>query len=110
MADDDPSLGQLFDSILYEAMTRRGVVMTTLVASFALAVRPIAAETIITGQAGLTAGEIRIRTSDGHIPAYRARPEQGLAAPVVLVVHEIFGVHEHIKDICRRLAKLGYVA
>jgi carboxymethylenebutenolidase len=110
MGDHDRSLGQLSNSISHATMTRRGFVMTTLAAGFALAVRPIACDTITTDQAGLTAGEIQIRTSDGHIPAYRARPAQGSAVAVVLVVHEIFGVHEHIKDICRRFAKLGYLA
>jgi carboxymethylenebutenolidase len=65
---------------------------------------------ITTDETGLTTGEIRIRTADGHIPAYRAKPKKGSAFPLVLVVQEIFGVHEHIKDVCRRLAKLGYVA
>ncbi len=91
-------------------LTRRGFVTIGLAAGLALAVRPIAAETITTDEAGLTAGEIRIRTDDGDIPAYRAKPAQERPVPVVLVVHEIFGVHEHIKDICRRLAKVGYLA
>ncbi|HJT22000.1 MAG TPA: dienelactone hydrolase family protein [Nitrospira sp.] len=91
-------------------LTRRGFVTIGLAAGFALAVRPIAAETISTDEAGLTAGEVRIRTGDGHISAYRAKPADKQRAPVVLVVHEIFGVHEHIKDVCRRLAKLGYLA
>jgi carboxymethylenebutenolidase len=47
---------------------------------------------------------------DGEVPAYRAKPADGKDLPVILVVQEIFGVHEHIKDICRRLAKLGYFA
>ena len=92
------------------AITRRGFVMATLAAGFALAVRPVSAETLTTDQTGLTAGEIQIQTTDGDIPAYRAKPEQGTSLPVVLVVQEIFGVHEHIKDICRRFAKLGYLA
>jgi len=92
------------------SLTRRGFVMATLAAGFALAVRPISAETLTTDQTGLTAGEIQIRTGDGHIPAFRARPVKGSGLPVVLVVQEIFGVHEHIKDICRRFAKLGYLA
>jgi carboxymethylenebutenolidase len=91
-------------------MTRRGFVTATLAAGFALAVRPVSAATITTNETGLTTGTIEIRTPDGKIPAYRARPEKGRAFPVVLVVQEIFGVHEHIKDVCRRLAKLGYVA
>ena len=91
-------------------ITRRGFKASTLAAGFALAVRPVAAETITTDTTGLTAGEIRIPTSDGVIPAYRAMPSQGRSLPVILVVQEIFGVHEHIKDVCRRLAKLGYLA
>ena len=110
MADHDRSPGQISHSISETTITRRGFVMATLAAGFALAVRPVSAETITTDQAGLTAGEIQIQTTDGYIPAYRARPEQGSALPVVLVVQEIFGVHEHIKDICRRFAKLGCVA
>ena len=59
---------------------------------------------------GLDAGEVSIPVSDGAIPGYRARPAAKKNAPVILVVQEIFGVHEHIKDICRRFAKLGYYA
>ena len=77
---------------------------------FALAVQPVAAQTITTDTAGLEAGEVKITTADGEIPAYRAMPRAGGPFPVVLVVQEIFGVHEHIKDVCRRLAKLGYLA
>ena len=51
-----------------------------------------------------------IPVKDGQIPAYRAMPATGKSFPVVLVVHEIFGVHEHIQDVCRRFAKLGYLA
>jgi carboxymethylenebutenolidase len=53
---------------------------------------------------------VKIPVADGQIPAYRAMPSEGGPFPVILVVQEIFGVHEHIKDICRRLAKLGYLA
>ena len=53
---------------------------------------------------------MKIPVKDGTVPAYRAAPEKGGPFPVVLVVQEIFGVHEHIKDVCRRLAKLGYYA
>ncbi len=91
--------------------TRREFVVTALAAGFALAVRPVSAQTMITTDAtGLEAGEVKIPVSDGHIPAYRAMPASGGPFPVVLVVQEIFGVHEHIKDVCRRFAKLGYVA
>jgi carboxymethylenebutenolidase len=90
--------------------TRRGFVCTTLASGFALAVRPVSAETITTDTDGLEAGEVKIPVKDGEIPAYRAMPAKGESFPTVLVVQEIFGVHEHIKDICRRLAKLGYLA
>src|SRR5581483_11126761 len=92
------------------AMTRRGFVVSALATGFALAVRPVVADMITTPSTGLHAGEIQIPTSNGRIPAYRARPVRDGAAPVVLVVQEIFGVHEHIKDVCRRLARLGYLA
>lgn len=90
--------------------TRREFVMTALAAGFALAVRPVFAETITTDTGGLTAGEAKVPVVDGEMPAYRAMPERGGPFPVVLVVQEIFGVHEHIKDLCRRLAKAGYLA
>lgn len=92
-------------------MNRRGFLVTALGAGFALAVQPVAAQTAITtDSAGLTAGEIQVPTADGNMPAYRAQPAQGSNFPVILVVQEIFGVHEYIKDTCRRLARLGYQA
>src|ERR671924_337806 len=91
--------------------SRREMLVTTLGTGFAMAVEPVAAQTVVTTDAsGLEAGEIKIKTSDGEIPAYRAMSAGGGPFPVVLVVQEIFGVHEHIKDVCRRLAKLGYLA
>lgn len=90
--------------------TRREFLMTTLATGFALAVRPVSAQTITTDTVGLEAGEVKIPVTDGAIPAYRAMPATGGPFAVVLVVQEIFGVHEHIKDICRRFAKLGYLA
>jgi carboxymethylenebutenolidase len=89
---------------------RREFVVGMLASGFALAVQPVSAETISTDASGLTAGEVKIAVKDGEIPAYRAMPASGGPFPVVLVVQEIFGVHEHIKDICRRLAKIGYLA
>jgi carboxymethylenebutenolidase len=90
---------------------RRSFLVTKLATGFALAVQPIAAQTAITTDTtGLTAGEVKIPAEGGEIPAYRAMPAKGKAFPVALVVQEIFGVHEHIKDICRRFAKLGYLA
>lgn len=90
--------------------TRREFAVTTLAAGFALSTQPVAADTIATDTTGLTAGEVKIPVKDGTIPAYRAAPDKGGPFPTVLVVQEIFGVHEHIKDVCRRLAKLGYLA
>jgi len=89
---------------------RRDFIVTVLASGFVLAVRPVSGETITTSADGLTAGEVKIPVADGAMPAYRARPSAGSRFPTVVVVPEIFGVHEHIKDICRRLAKLGYCA
>jgi carboxymethylenebutenolidase len=94
--------------------TRRQFVVTSLATGFALAVQPVSAETIKTDSKGLEAGEVKIPVKyegkEGEMPAYRAMPDKGGPFPVILVVQEIFGVHEHIKDICRRLAKAGYLA
>ena len=90
---------------------RREFVVTVLASGFALAVQPVAAQTmIVTDTKGLEAGEVKIPVKDGEMPAYRAMPATGGPFPTVLVVSEIFGVHEHIKDVCRRLAKLGFFA
>ncbi len=96
--------------LLRTQLSRRGFVAMSLATGFALAVRPVSAETITTDSKGLIAGEVKIPTQNGEIPAYRAMPATGGPFATVLVVQEIFGVHEHIKDICRRLAKLGYFA
>jgi len=104
MHDDQQNLPPVAD------FTRRGFVVTSLAAGFALAAQPVSAQTIATDTKGLEAGEVKIPVPDGAVPAYRALPAEGGPFPVVLVVQEIFGVHEHIKDICRRLAKLGYLA
>ena len=104
--------GPELDSLIGKtALTRREMMMTTLAVGFAAATLPVHAETLITTSAeGLTAGEVKIPVADGEIPAYRAMPARGSTFPVVLVVQEIFGVHEHIKDVCRRFAKEGYCA
>ncbi len=102
-----------FDSLVPPPLPldRRGFLVTALGAGFALAVQPVMAQSAIsTDTAGLDAGEIQVPTGDGRMPAYRAQPARGANFPVILVVQEIFGVHEHIQDICRRLAKLGYQA
>lgn len=97
-----------FDSLLPAArLDRRGFVATALGAGFALAVQPVMAQSVIKTDAdGLAAGEIRI----GELVAYRAQPTGRSGLPIILVVSEIFGVHEYIADVCRRLAKLGYLA
>jgi len=77
---------------------------------FAAAVMPISATAISTSAEGLTAGEVEIPSDDIRIPAYRAKPQAGATFPTVLVIQEIFGIHEHIRDLCRRLAKSGYLA
>jgi carboxymethylenebutenolidase len=92
-------------------LTRREILVTSLAAGFALATRPVSADTVITTPGdGLEAGEVRIPVEGGEIPGYRAMPAAGKSFPVVLVVQEIFGVHEHIRDVCRRFARLGYCA
>ena len=77
---------------------------------YARAVQPIAPEAIHTDTDGLTAGDIQIPTADGEIYGYYAAPEGGRSLPTIVVIHEIFSVHEHIKDVVRRLAKRGYLA
>jgi len=88
-----------------ETASRRSFI-ATLVTGFTLATGPINAAAILTDSNGLDTGEISI----SGIPAYRARPKDKKNTPVILVVQEIFGIHEYIKDICRRFAKLGYYA
>jgi carboxymethylenebutenolidase len=104
-------MDQIFPTTLKTDFSRRGFVVTSLATGFALAAQPVTAQTMIhTDEQGLTAGEVQIPVADGTIPAYRAMPQGAKNAPTILVVEEIFGVHEHIKDCCRRLAKLGYFA
>jgi len=101
MHDDTDALTAQLDSLIPPPLplSRRGFL------------QPVMAQTAITTDSeGLTAGEIQVPTADGNMPAYRAQPAQGGPFPVILVVQEIFGVHEYIKDTCRRLAKLGYQA
>jgi carboxymethylenebutenolidase len=90
--------------------SRRAFIVGSLATGFALAVLPVSAETITTDANGLSVGEVKIPVKDGSIPGYRAMPDTGGPFPAILVVQEVFGVHEHIKDICRRFAKAGYFA
>jgi carboxymethylenebutenolidase len=97
--------------MMMKDLTRRKfIIASAIAAGFALASHPILAQAIQTDAEGLVEGLVQIPVSDGEIPAYRAMPETGENFPVVLVVQEIFGVHEHLQDICRRFAKLGYLA
>jgi len=91
-------------------LARRGVLMTSLIGGFTLATERAEAQAITADTAGLVAADTKIPTSDGDLPAYFARPANGTRFPVVLVIEEIFGVHEYIADVCRRLAKVGYLA
>ena len=86
------------------------MMMTGLISGFTLATQRVEAQAIHTDETGIEAGETEIPTTDGKLPAYYAKPGRAGPFPVVLVNEEIFGVHEYIKDVCRRLAKLGYLA
>ena len=90
---------------------RREMLAASLATGFAAAVRPVAAQSVIhTDSEGLEVGQVGIPAGGRDVPAYRAMPAQPGTFPVILVVQEIFGVHEHIRDVCRRLAKQGYMA
>jgi carboxymethylenebutenolidase len=87
-------------------VNRRGFVAACLAAGFAVTAEPLLAQAIKTPMDGLDGGDTKI----GDIPAYYAVPKGKGKRPVVLVVGEIWGNHEHIKDVVRRLAKAGYFA
>lgn len=111
---DRPDLDGL-DGLVSPPFSRRGFVMTGLMSGLTLATTRVEAQVIRTDAEGIEAGEVRIPAADGPVPGYRARPrdaasEGGASFPVVLVIEEIFGVHDYIKDVCRRLAKAGYCA
>ena len=91
-------------------LNRRDFVRTAVGGGFAAAVLPVGAQTVKTDSSGLTVGEVTIMVGDFKLPAYRAAPAGKTNLPVVLVISEIFGVHEHIADVARRFAKLGYLA
>ena len=96
---------------LLAAGSRRSFIKTALGTGFAAAVLPVCAQTMIkTDTAGLTAGAVSIVVNGQRIPAYCAQPQGKTNLPVVLVLSEIFGVHEHIADVARRFAKHGYLA
>ncbi|MDR0775768.1 MAG: dienelactone hydrolase family protein [Azonexus sp.] len=106
-----PSDSELDALIPAQTFDRRDFLAASLGAGFALAVQPVMAQTAIhTDATGLIAGEVKVPVKDGDMVAYHAQPQDVAKPPVVLVVSEIFAVHEYIRDICRRLAKLGYLA
>ncbi len=113
---DDRSMGRTgdplggLDGLTVQPFSRRGFVMTSLIVGFTLAEAHAQAHTITTDATGLVAGEVKIPAADGPMPGYRAMPEGSGPFPLILVIEEIFGVHEYIKDVCRRLAKAGYCA
>lgn len=85
---------------------RRGFVAACIAAGFAVTAEPLLAQAIRTPMDGLDGGDGKI----GDIPIYHAVPKTGGKRPVVIVIPEVFGLHEYQKDICRRLAKAGYFA
>lgn len=97
--DEKPTLG------------RRAFLTTSVAVGFAAAVQPVMAQVITTDSDGLVAGQVMVPVQGGQIPAYRAYPAKGKAPfPTVIIIHEVFGVHEHIQDMARRFAKIGYYA
>lgn len=102
-------IGEL-SGLLVPPLSRRGFVMTSLMTGLTLATTAVEAQVIHTDAEGLEAGEVHIPAADGPMPGYRAMPKGEGPFPIVLVIEEIFGVHDYIKDICRRLAKVGYCA
>ncbi|MRW91745.1 carboxymethylenebutenolidase [Duganella sp. FT80W] len=94
-----------------EGVDRRDFLKAAIGTGFAAAALPVAAQTVIkTDTAGLTAGVIQINVNGQNVPVYRAQPEGKTNLPVILVISEIFGLHEHIADVARRFAKQGYLA
>lgn len=107
--DDGKSL--VGDSVLGDGSTRRGFLKVAAGAGFAAAALPVVAETVIkTPETGLDAGMSVVVVDGQDVPVYRAQPAGKTNLPVVLVISEIFGLHEHIKDVARRLAHEGYLA
>src|SRR5215475_3085901 len=96
-----------------DPLSRRGFFMAASAAAaagYTLAAGPVRADAIKTDTDGLTAGEAKVKVSGGEMPVYYARPANAQNPPIILVAMEIFGLHEYIKDVTRRLAKLGAFA
>ena len=101
---------QGLDGLVNYPLPRRGVMMTGLIAGFTLATTKVDAQVIHTSADGLEVGEAQVVSDGASLPTYYARPAGAGPFPTVIVIEEIFGVHEWVKDICRRLAKMGYLA
>ncbi|MET0509974.1 MAG: dienelactone hydrolase family protein [Burkholderiaceae bacterium] len=109
----DHSFAELDSLVPHAPVGRRGFIAGSLGAGFAAAVAPtgpLLAQVITTDRTGLTEGMIRIPASGAELPVYRAQPQGRVGLATILVVHEVFGVHEHIQDVARRFAKAGYQA
>jgi len=92
------------------AADRRAFVLAILGAGVAMAVPPVRGQTTATSADGLVAGDVKVPTKDGTIPAYRAMPGAGGSYPVILVIHDVSGLDRLTQDICRRIAGSGYFA
>ncbi len=93
------------------ALDRREFLQAAVGTGFAAAVLPVCAQTVVkTDAEGLDAGNVTLTVNGQAVPVYRAQPKGKTGLPVILVVSEIFGVHEHIADVARRFAKQGYLA
>lgn len=108
---DDPN-GDLqgLSGLASYPLARRGVMMTGLISGLTLATTRVEAQVIKTDTNGIEAAEVKIPVGDTDLPGYFAKPAGAGPFPIVVVIEEIFGVHEYIKDTCRRLAKAGYAA
>lgn len=99
------------DATRAEGTSRRAAIKLAIGVGYAAAAFPIVAQTAIhTSTDGLTAGPVKYKVGDFDVPAYMAAPAGKTGLPVVLVVQEVFGVHDYIADVCRRFARLGYLA
>src|SRR5277367_1531462 len=110
MPDDRPMMADFVGLAGKLPPVSRRIFMTTSAAAaagYTLAAGPVRADAIMTDTNGLTAGMVKVKVAGGEMPAYRAKPANVKNPPVILVCMEIFGLHEYIKDVCRRWAKLG---
>jgi len=98
------------NGLITPPLARRGLMMSSLITGLTLAATRVEAQVIHTDTQGIIAQEVIVPTADGPLPGYFAHPDGPGPYPIVLVNEEIFGVHDYIRDVCRRLAKLGYAA